>query len=347
MTDGSELLEFLSIFMINARSMKNILITSAGRRVSLVRAFSRELKQYFENASVFTAELKPNISPACQVSDGFFELPRVTSKNYIEELLRLALKLEVGMLVPTIDTELAVLAENRALFSESGIEVVVSDLGFVNKCRDKRKIHGFFEEHNIPVPAAIDKHSPRFPLFVKPYDGSCSVDIYLIENEAQLSQEILSNERLLFMEAVDRKNYEEFTIDLYYNSQGQLRCVVPRKRLETRAGEVSKGLTVRNTTCDFVKQNLSLIPGARGCLTLQLFRRISSVAPEEPDFYGIEINPRFGGGYPLSYLAGANFPKWLIEEYFLDIAPTYFEDWEENLLMLRYDDEVLVHDYQD
>ena len=61
---------------------------------------------------------------------------------------------------------------------------------------------------------------------------------------------------------------------------------------------------------------------------------------------GIEINPRFGGGYPLSYLAGGNFPKWIIQEYIYNEKLDYYHDWEDNLLMLRYDDEVLVHGYE-
>ncbi len=329
------------------KSNINILLTSAGRRVSLLRSFSRELKARFESAAVYAAELRPNVSAACHAADAFFELPRVTDENYIDALLTLARRLEVGLIIPTIDTELAVLAKNRDKFLEFGIEPLVPDLAFVELCRDKRKIHTFFEEQGIRVPQAIDKNAPQFPLFVKPYDGSCSVDTFLIENASQLSDEILANERLLFMEAIDRSQYEEFTIDLYYCAQGTLRCIVPRKRLETRSGEVSKGLTVRNDICDFVKQTLGTISGARGCLTLQLFRRISSEPLSQPDYYGIEINPRFGGGYPLSYLAGANFPKWIIEEYYLGVQPTFFADWEENLLMLRYDDEVLVHDYRD
>ena len=61
---------------------------------------------------------------------------------------------------------------------------------------------------------------------------------------------------------------------------------------------------------------------------------------------GIEINPRFGGGFPLSYEAGANYPSWLIKEYILGENVEYFDKWDENLLMLRYDNEVLVRDYE-
>jgi carbamoyl-phosphate synthase large subunit len=82
--------------------------------------------------------------------------------------------------------------------------------------------------------------------------------------------------------------------------------------------------------------------GARGCLTIQVFFHKTNET-----ILGIEINPRFGGGYPLSYLAGANYSEWIIKEYLLKQEIPEFNDWQDNLLMLRYDAEVLVYDYQD
>ena len=67
---------------------------------------------------------------------------------------------------------------------------------------------------------------------------------------------------------------------------------------------------------------------------------------KEKLFKAIEINPRFGGGYPLSYAAGANFPKMIIQEYILDEDINFVDDWVENLLMLRYDSNVFVNDYK-
>jgi carbamoyl-phosphate synthase large subunit len=109
-----------------------------------------------------------------------------------------------------------------------------------------------------------------------------------------------------------------------------------------RSGEINKGVTRKNEIIPLFREKLSFIEGAVGCLTIQLFlnRKTRHVI-------GIEINPRFGGGFPLSYLAGANYPQWLIKEYFLNENINYFEDWEDNLLMLRYDDEILVKNYVD
>jgi len=84
------------------------------------------------------------------------------------------------------------------------------------------------------------------------------------------------------------------------------------------------------------------LQGAKGCLTIQVF-----YSETNKNLLGIEINPRFGGGYPLSYLAGANYPKYILQEYVLDQSIPFNENWDNNLLMLRYDAEVLVNDYEE
>lgn len=120
-----------------------------------------------------------------------------------------------------------------------------------------------------------------------------------------------------------------------------MKCVVPRKRIFIRAGEINKGVTKKNRIVKEFMEKLSFLEGAVGCLTIQIFFH-----KENEKILGIEINPRFGGGYPLSYLAGANYPLWLIKEYLLNQNINVFDDWKDNLLMLRYDAEVLVDSYE-
>ena len=99
----------------------NILITSAGQRVSLVRSFQTELKKYFKQGQVFTTDLNPILAPACHVSDQSFAVQRVTSTEYIEQLLQLCLAHNIKLVVPTIDTELLVLSENIETFKKHDI----------------------------------------------------------------------------------------------------------------------------------------------------------------------------------------------------------------------------------
>ena len=318
----------------------NILITSAGQRVSLVRAFQTEVNREFKNGKVYTVDMTPNLAPACIISDGYKEVKRVTDLNYIEDLIAICIDWQIKLIVPTIDTELLILSQNKDKFNNLGIKIVVSDEKFVAICRDKRMTNLFFTDKNIDIPKQYDKTNFQFPVFIKPYDGSLSKDIYLINKENELTEFHLQNSKLMFMEYIDNSLYDEFTIDAYYDRNSELKCVVPRKRILVRSGEISKGLTCNNFLVDYVTKKLNLIEGAIGCLTIQVFFN-----EKTQRVVGIEINPRFGGGYPLSYLAGANFPKWIIEEYLLERSVSFYDKWESNLLMLRYDDEVLVHNF--
>ncbi|WP_299362322.1 ATP-grasp domain-containing protein [Winogradskyella sp.] len=322
----------------------NILITSAGRRVSLVRAFQKELVKVYPKAKVFTSDSNPLLSAACHVADNYFNVPRLDDNLYINKLLDLCKDNQIGLIIPTIDTELLMLSKHQNDFEAVGVKILISDVPFIQKCRDKREIHRFFESHHIRVAKEFSKTNYQLPLFIKPTDGSRSVDTFIVEKEEDFTEYHFENDKLMFLEYLDHKAYDEYTCDLYYAKDGQLKCVVPRKRIEVRDGEVYKALTKRNALADFITSNLNYIEGARGGFAVQFFVNKS----DETIVYGIEVNPRFGGGYPLSYLAGANFPKWIIEEYLLDnTIEDKFNSWESDLLMIRYDDEVLVHGYKD
>jgi carbamoyl-phosphate synthase large subunit len=141
----------------------------------------------------------------------------------------------------------------------------------------------------------------------------------------------------MFVDYLSPDEHDEYTIDMYYSRHDELKCLVPRLRIETRAGEVSKGRTSRIRAMDELRERMGTIEGARGCITLQVFVERASGTVS-----AIEINPRFGGGFPLSYEAGANYPRWLIEEYLLGKTIESFDDWESDLTMLRYDAHVVV-----
>nr|WP_319398903.1 ATP-grasp domain-containing protein [uncultured Carboxylicivirga sp.] len=316
----------------------NILITSAGRRVSLLRAFQKELKKFFPDSKVFATDLEPGLSSACQVADGSFKVERVDSPNYIDMLIELCKQHNIRMIIPTIDPELRPLAENKLRFEQEGIQCIVSDFSNIVVCRNKRLTHQLFEELNINYAREYAHDKPQFPLFIKPIDGSCSKDIYHIKGPHELCQRLIDDENLMFLEYIDQEVFKEYTVDMYFDRNGILKCLVPRERIEIRSGEIFKGITVKNGLVSYLTDRFSEVKGYIGCITLQVFYN------EDLDkVYGIEINPRFGGGYPLSYQAGANYPRWIIQEYFLNESIEYFDNWEDQLLMLRYDDEILVH----
>ena len=317
--------------------MTNLLITSAGKRVSLLKAFENELKILLPSAKVFAADSNPHLSAACQLAEKSFKLPRVENKSYFQILIDVCIKNHIKIIIPTIDSELLLLAERQEELKGFGIFPIISSKDLVRQCRNKRLIHSLFKSYGIYAAKEYSKDSYSLPLFIKPIDGSRSVDTYTIRTKDDFINYHFQNKKLMFLEYLDHEKHDEYTCDMYYGKDNKLKCVVPRKRIEVRDGEVNKGKTSKNILLNFLKEKMHTVNGAIGCLTAQFF--VNSLTNH---IVGIEINPRFGGGYPLSYLAGANFPSWIIKEYLLDKSIEYSECWENNLLMLRYDNEIIV-----
>ncbi|PQV50185.1 carbamoyl-phosphate synthase large subunit [Jejuia pallidilutea] len=322
--------------------MGNILITSAGRRVSLVRAFVNELKHIGLESKVFITDMSPSLSAAAHVADEALEICRIDNDLYIDSLLNLCIKHNIKLVIPTIDTELLKLSKYIKKFNKANIHILLSNESIIKITSNKLETHLFFREKGLPTAKIYQKDSYELPLYIKPIKGSSSLNNYIIKSKSKISKYHLENKSLCFFEYLDHDDYDEYTCDMYYDKTSILKCVVPRKRIEVRGGEVSKGLTIKNEIFDFVKDKFSYLEGARGCLTLQLFMH-----KRTKDIKGIEINPRFGGGFPLSYFAGANYPRWIINEYFFNKKIEAFDGWKENLLMLRYDHEILVNDYKE
>lgn len=315
----------------------NILITSVGKRVALTHSFKETLVRYYPEAKVYTTDMNPMMASAGYVSDGCIKVPHCTVPEYVDLLLNICKEKNIGLIVPTIDTELLILASNRNKFEKLGVVLSVPSLEFVATCRDKRNTGNFLMMHNIRVPKEVDKYNPTFPLFAKPYDGSLSSNLHYITKPEELTEDILNNSKLIFMEYIDKTVYKEYTVDMYYDSNNDLKCLVPRERIEIRAGEISKGRTEKGYLLNYLKERMGHLDGCVGCICLQLFYN-----PISNDVVGIEINPRFGGGYPQSYAAGANYPELLIREYLCEEKIKYMEDWKDNLLMLRYDDAIFI-----
>lgn len=321
--------------------MNNVLILSAGRRVELVTAFRDAMVELNIRGQVMCTDMAPELSSACMVADGFFTVPRATDDSYIEKLIAICQANSIRLVIPTIDTDLEKLSCAKESFSKFGCHVLVPEPNFVSACRDKRKTAALFQQLGIASPAIYDTNALIFPCFCKPYNGSSSIGAFALNSAADLTDDILSNKNNMFMELIG-KDYIEVTVDCYFSKENELKCLVPRERIEIRSGEVSKGVTRKSVVYDYLLARLKKIPGVVGCITIQLFFN-----KKTSDIKGLEINPRFGGGYPLSCAAGANYPLYSLKEYINQEDINFFDGWEPNLLMLRYDAKVLSHEYPD
>ena len=315
----------------------NILISSAGRRVELIKIWQKSLDSLSLNdIRVYACDYDPKLSPACYFADDKFQVNKCTDETYSEILLEKCLKKNIKLIIPTIDTELIALSKSRELFSLYGIEILVSDLFLIEKCLDKIETNLFFKSIKIDTPEIIDKNNLTFPCFMKPINGNSSKGIKTIFSKDDLSKADLTKKDNIFQELIE-PSWTEFTLDLYFDKKSCLKACVPRKRLEVRNGEISKGLIKKEKFYKKILSDFRNLNGAKGVITLQVFCNGNG-----ENYKAIEINPRFGGGYPLSHMVGAKFPEMIIKEYIFGEEVPFNDNWTENSLLLRYDSTHLV-----
>jgi carbamoyl-phosphate synthase large subunit len=324
-----------------------ILLSSAGRRVALVECFREAAVALGIRLRVLAADIVPELSAACAVADCALRVPHCTEPGFVGAVMEIVRDEGVQLIVPTIDTELAVYAAARAQLREAGAWVSVSAPELVAIARDKLASAVRFQAADIAVArtARLEdalSHPEAFvgPVIVKPQGGSASIGMQAFRSIAHLGSELRTQadagDLLIVQEHLEGA---EYTVNLFFDRTGSLRSVVPHRRIEIRAGEVSKACTVRDSR--LIAQAVRLaarFPGAVGSLCYQAI----DIGPDQEPRV-IELNARFGGGYPVTHRAGAPFARWLLEEA-LGRAPSIggITDWREGVTMLRYDAAVFL-----
>jgi carbamoyl-phosphate synthase large subunit len=285
----------------------NTLISCAGRRTSLVNAFKSSTEQ---RGTLVLAADTDRLAPALFLAHRGAVLPRVADPTYADALIRLVREHQIRLLVPTIDTELPFLADARDELRAEGCTPAISSAGFISICADKWLTCQEFAAAGIRMPRSwlpddIVLPPPERQLFVKPRDGSASQHTF-IADPAGLQHTLSSVPNPIVQE---RLIGQEITVDALVDFDGHLLHYVPRLRIRTLGGESIQGVTLpdddfRDWLVDVL--NVCIDLGAAGPLTVQFFKTADGLILSE-------INPRFGGGFPLSLAAGADYPEWLMQ----------------------------------
>jgi carbamoyl-phosphate synthase large subunit len=317
-----------------------ILISSVGRRAQLVGCFRRAAKELGFVLTVLGTDAAPELSSASHLVDRCFKVPPCSDPRFVPEIASISGEHKVDLIIPTIDHELPVYANHLNEFERAGSDVLISSPSTIeissDKCRTNEWLiaHGFPTVAQQPVEHVLRDYSKwTFPVIVKPRRGSASIGVRIV-NEVE-SLRSLKNQGTLLVESMARG--VEYTTNLFVDRWGRCLCAVPHQRLETRGGEVSKGITVKNLKLmELAKGVAEALPGARGPLNLQGF------VDSNNDVQFTEINARFGGGFPLAAEAGADFCRWILEEMAGLPSSASFSSWHDRLLMLRFDSAIFV-----
>ncbi|WP_040950289.1 ATP-grasp domain-containing protein [Gorillibacterium massiliense] len=318
----------------------NILFTSAGRRVSLIKYIKDALVQLSPEGTIVTAD-KQKTAPAAFVGDVHEILPEAAEAAYIPKLLEICIKHDIKLVIPLIDTELQVLADHRSEFEKISVCVLVSSSETIRICSDKRNTAAFFRKIQVTSTDSLDVQQilsdpiASYPYIIKPAFGSGSVGVTSINNAEELAFFLKYIPEPILQKYIKAR---EYTVDVLMDFAGKAYAAVPRLRMETRAGEVSKGMTVKDRRIiSEAKKVAEALPGAIGCITIQCF------VTEAGQIIFNEINPRFGGGVPLTLAAGAKYPEsiiqWLLK---MPLTWTDTDNWTDGLVMLRYDDSFFI-----
>jgi len=312
----------------------NILMTCIGRRVSLLNSFRRAMAELGVRGHIYGSDWS-GMAPAFYEADEGFIVPGINAPHYVEALLEICRRKKVGLVIPLVDPELMALAKARDRFAAEGVCTVVSSPRVVEICRDKEKTCRFLQAAGIGSPKVFsfkDAMKGPYPLIAKARAGSSTKNVRQVQSAEVLHRLSQTKVDYVLQEYVKGR---EFTVDIYAGLDGVPRVAVPRERLLVRAGEVIRGRTVRHEK--IIREAMRLVEAlaeCRGVITAQC--RLTA----EGDVKFFDVNPRFGGGVPLAIRAGADFPRWILEEHLGRKPDIHPEAWEDDLVMMRYDGEV-------
>ena len=287
----------------------NILITSVGIRGYLIKYFRKALKN---KGKIFAADCN-RYAPALYDADNYFILPNALEKNYINELFKICLTNDIKGIISLNDIELPILAQSKNKFINKGIKLIVSNPRAIDICYDKYTTYKFLKENKFPFPKTfislddtlkeIKAKTLKFPLLIKPRKGSASLEIKKVFNKKDLQNKFKEEENLIIQEFLQG---DEYGIDVFCNSNLLPVSIFVKRKIKMRAGETDKAVTVYDIKMiEFIKKLIKTL-GLYGPGDIDLFKRGN-------EYIIMEINPRFGGGYPMSHAVGAEFPEKMVK----------------------------------
>ncbi len=317
----------------------NILFTCAGRRVSLLDHFRRTMADMEVTGNIVATDITM-ASAAFQHADAGVLVPRAGTVEYIPALLELCVEHDIDLVIPLTDTDIRSLARHGGKFAERGTQVMVGPADTILRCRDKTLTNRLLTSLGLSGIRTFTleqfRSQPFFPCFIKPIRGSAGVGAGMLHSEPELNAHLATYGDLMLLQ--DYVPGAEYTLDIYRRRDGQVPCVVPRQRLSIRAGEVEKSLTVNDKK--LIEAGVRLgeaLDGMWGVFNAQC----RQPAGDRAHFF--EINPRFGGGCLLSIAAGADLPRYVLEDALGLPVSAKIGQFKADMLMLRYDEAIYIH----
>ncbi|WP_347451177.1 ATP-grasp domain-containing protein [Acetoanaerobium noterae] len=309
-----------------------IMLTSAGKRVQLIKHLRLDNIIVGVDCSEMVA--------GKFFLDIFYKVPSFESSDYIKRIIEIIKIEKIDMLIPLHEGEFEILCNYRKEILDSGAILLLSDDKVLQVFEDKLKSYEFFVQHDISTPKTycsktLVNNQIEYPVIIKPKKGMGSKGVAKITTKEELDFFIKHQEDSIIQEFISGT---EYTIDVLCDLEGDIITVVPRERLEIRDGEVSKSKTIKHpkiikAVIEMAQKINETLGAMRGPMTFQC------IVENSEDIKFIEVNPRFGGGVPLTFEAGINYSLILNMIKNNELVPEHMREFDE-ITMIRFDDAI-------
>ena len=304
----------------------NIMLTSVGRRAYMIKFFKQVLGVDGE-VHVCNSD---DMTVAFHYADHAVISPLIYDKNYIPFLLDYCRENRIDLLLSLFDIDLLMLARHKQAFADIGTQVIVSEPEFVAVCNDKWLTHLYLKERGFHVPKtylslqetmkALERGEISYPVIVKPRFGCGSIAMSVAEDEMALLYYFSRNNRTINRsylrfesDAVEEKIIfqemlpgQEYGVDIINDLQGNFRNAIVKKKIAMRAGETDIAELVEEPVIWAEARRLGQYTGHIANMDCDFF--LVDGVP-----YVLEMNARFGGGYPFSHMGGCDLPRAIVQ----------------------------------
>lgn len=309
--------------------MTTVLLTCAGQRVDIVRAFRAA------GAAAVAADADP-LAPALYHADHRSVVPRIADPGYVAALVELIRRHDVRLVVPLNDLDHPVLARAREALAPALLLLPETDV--CDRMSDKLDAHRFFLAHGIASPRSwLPDEVPadaRYPLLVKARQGFGSRHIYRADDPHQLEFFLGYTDVDSFVQ--ERCLGEEFSIDVLCDMESSCLNAIPRTMLLSKGGESIKGASLKDRQLIEHGARVAETVGIKGPATVQCFREPDGSLPVT------DVNTRFGGAFPLPLAAGGAYPELALALARGERLAPRLGEFEEGVLMTRFFSEVCL-----
>lgn len=317
----------------------NILILAAGTRNKIVQYFRKTL----DGIGKVVATDASRLGPAIYDADKYYIVPPITADGYIDKILEICRDEQITGVLSLIDPELSLLAENKEKFEALGVTIIGSSYDLCEMAIDKMQMYEWLKKHGYNCARswmnkeefyrAVETGEAVYPVFVKPYRGSASINISKVYDKETVDLLFNHSENLMIQEFLDG---QEIGADVYIDLiSGEVVSIFTKKKLLMRAGETDKAVSFKDPVLFSLIEQFVLEAGYRGQIDIDIFNI-------EGKYYISEVNPRFGGGYPHAYESGCDHMKLIMNNLSGVANQKNIGAYDDGIIMMKYNEVKII-----